>query len=231
METSLSEGFKQILLDTMNIRDRIYKQIRNDIIYGKLMPGERLPEIKLSKALGCSRAPLREAFNQLEKEGFVYSKQNQGVVVNKSSPEEIIDYYSLLEVLESQAVEWAADRLTSGDLARLSELNDSMKKVSANDKKYIEKWVSLNLAFHGFFSEKCGNEKMIWLVQEIRLRITRFRYLSFMVTTFNDYIRDHETIIEALRQRDADKARAAMKNHISRAKKVLLKHFFYMPEA
>jgi len=219
------------LLDTMNIRDRIYKQIRNDIIYGKLMPGERLPEIKLSKALGCSRAPLREAFNQLEKEGFVYSKQNQGVVVNKSSPEEIIDYYSLLEVLESQAVEWAADRLTSGDLARLSELNDSMKKVSANDKKYIEKWVSLNLAFHGFFSEKCGNEKMIWLVQEIRLRITRFRYLSFMVTTFNDYIRDHETIIEALRQRDADKARAAMKNHISRAKKVLLKHFFYMPEA
>lgn len=231
METSLSEGFKQTLLDTMNIRDRIYKQIRNDIIYGKLMPGERLPEIKLSKALGCSRAPLREAFNQLEKEGFVYSKQNQGVVVNKSSPEEIIDYYSLLEVLESQAVEWATDRLTSGDLARLSELNDSMKKVSANDKKYIEKWVSLNLAFHGLFSEKCGNEKMIWLVQEIRLRITRFRYLSFMVTTFNDYIRDHETIIEALRQRDADNARAAMKNHISRAKKVLLKHFFYMPEA
>ena len=231
METSLSEGFNQIFLDTMNIRDRIYKQIRNDIIYGKLMPGERLPEIKLSKALGCSRAPLREAFNQLEKEGFVYSKQNQGVVVNKSSPEEIIDYYSLLEVLESQAVEWATERLTAGDLARLSELNDSMKKVSANDKKYIEKWVSLNLAFHGFFSEKCGNEKMIWLVQEIRLRITRFRYLSFMVTTFNDYLRDHESIIEALRQRDADKARAAMKNHISRAKKVLLKHFFYMPEA
>ena len=215
----------------MNIKDRIYKQIRNEIIYGKLMPGERLPEIKLSKALGCSRAPLREAFNQLEKEGFVYRKQNQGVAVNKSSPEEIIDYYSLLEILESQAVEWATNRLTSADLARLDELNKSMKKVSTKDKKYIEKWVSLNLAFHRFFSEKCGNEKMIWLVEEIRLRITRFRYLSFMVTTFNDYIRDHETIIEALRQRDAVKARAAMQNHISRAKKVLLNHFFYMPEA
>ena len=231
MATYLSGGFKQFSLHTMNIRDRIYKQIRNEIIYGKLMPGERLPEIKLSKALGCSRAPLREAFNQLEKEGFVYSKQNQGVVVNKSSPEEIIDYYSLLEVLESQAVEWATDRLTTEDLTRLCELNDSMKKVSTNDKKYIEKWVSLNLAFHRFFSEKCGNEKMIWLVDEIRLRITRFRYLSFMVTTFNDYILDHKTIIEALRQRDAIKARAAMKNHISRAKEVLLKHFFYMPEA
>ena len=215
----------------MNIKERIYKQIRDEIIYGKLMPGERLPEIKLSKALGCSRAPVREAFNQLEKEGFVNRKQNQGVVVNKSSPEEIIDYYSLLEVLESQAVEWATDRLTSEDLTLLRELNDSMKKVSTDDKKYIEKWVSLNLAFHRLFSEKCGNEKMIWLVEEIRLRITRFRYLSFMVTTFNDYIRDHETIIKALRQRDAVKARAAMKNHISRAKKVLLKHFFYMPEA
>ena len=215
----------------MNLKDRIYKQIRNEIIYGKLMPGERLPEIKLSKAMGCSRAPLREAFNQLEKEGFVYRKQNQGVVVSKSSPEEIIDYYSLLEVLESQAVEWATSRLTSTDLKHLAKLNDSMKKVSMDDKKYIEKWASLNLAFHRFFSEKCGNEKMIWLVEEIRLRITRFRYLSFMLTTFNDYIRDHEAIIEALRRGDATEARAAMKNHISRAKEVLLKHFFYMPEA
>ena len=215
----------------MNIKDRIYKQIRNEIIYGKLMPGERLPEVKLSEALGCSRAPLREAFNQLEKEGFVYRVQNQGVVVNKSSPEEIIDYYSLLEVLERQAVEWATNRLTSGDINRLNDLNDSMKKVSTKDKKYIEKWVSLNLAFHRFFSEKCGNAKMIWLVEEIRLRITRFRYLSFMLTTFNDYIHDHEIIIEAVRQRDAVKARAAMENHIARAKKVLLKHFFYMPEA
>ena len=72
---------------------------------------------------------------------------------------------------------------------------------------------------------------MIWLVEEIRLRITRFRYLSFMLTTFNDYIRDHEAIIEALEQGDATGARAAMKNHISRAKEVLLKHFYYMPEA
>ena len=215
----------------MNIKDRIYKQIRDEIIYGKLMPGERLPEVKLSQALGCSRAPLREAFNQLEKEGFVSRRQNQGVVVNKSSPEEIIDYYSLLEVLESQAVEWATDRLTPEDIDRLRELNDSMKKVSSHDKKYIEKWVSLNLAFHRFFSEKCGNEKMIWLVEEIRLRITRFRYLSFMITTFNEYTRDHEAIIAALEQRDAAKARAAMQNHISRAKKVLLNHFFYMPEA
>lgn len=215
----------------MNLKDKIYKKIRNEIIYGKLMPGERLPEIKLSKALGCSRAPLREAFNQLEREGFVYRKQNQGVVVSKSSPEEIIDYYSLLEILESQAVEWATNRLTSADLTHLAELNDSMKLVSMDDKKYIEKWASLNLAFHRFFSEKCGNEKMIWMVEEIRLRITRFRYLSFMLTTFNDYIRDHEAIIEALRQGNALEAKAAMKSHISRAKEVLLNHFFYMPEA
>lgn len=215
----------------MQIKDRIYKQIRNEIIYGKLMPGERLPEIKLSKAMGCSRAPIREAFNQLEKEGFVYRQQNQGVVVSKSSPEEIIDYYSLLEILESQAVEWATNHLTPKDLTRLNNLNDQMKKVSTKDNKYIEKWVTLNLTFHRLFSEKCGNEKMIWLVEEIRLRITRFRYLSFMITTFNDYIRDHEAIIEALRHGDATKAGAAMKNHISRAKKVLLNHFFYMPEA
>jgi len=215
----------------MNIKTRIYKQIRDEIIYGKLMPGERLPETKLSKTLCCSRAPVREAINQLESEGFVFRKPNRRVVVNKSSPEEIIDYYSLLEVLEGQAVRWAANHLTSQDIDKLEDMNNSMKKISTNDKTYIQKWASLNVAFHRFFSEKCGNEKMVWLVDEIRLRITRYRYLSFMITTFNDYIKDHEAIIEALRQRDAVKAKAAMKRHISRAKKVLLNHFFYMPEA
>jgi DNA-binding GntR family transcriptional regulator len=215
----------------MNIKEKIYKQIRDQIIYGKLMPGERLPEIKLSETLGCSRVPVREAFSQLEKEGFVYRKKNRGVVVSKSSPEEIKDYYSLLDVLESQAVEWATNRLTSEDVGHLKDLNDLMKKVSTDDSKYIEKWVSLNLAFHRFFSEKCGNEKMVWLVEEIRLRITRFRYLSFMITSFNDYTLDHDAIIEALRHQDAVKAKRAMQTHILRAKKVLLNHFFYMPEA
>ena len=215
----------------MNIKDKIYKRLRNEIINGKLMPGERLPETNLSKKFRCSRAPIREALSQLEKEGFVYRKENQGAIVTKSSPEEIIDYYSLLEVLESQAVEWATKHLPPEDLGQLEDLNNSMKKVSPNDENYIEKWVSLNLAFHRFFSERCGNVKMIWLVEEIRLRITRFRYLSFMLTTFNDYTRDHDAIIEALRLKDGSMAKAAMLRHISRAKDVLLKYFFYMPKA
>jgi DNA-binding GntR family transcriptional regulator len=215
----------------MNIKIRIYNQIREEIIYGKLMPGERLPESQLSKTFKCSRAPVREAINQLEREGFASRLHNQRVVVTKSSPEEIIDYYLLLEVLESKAVEWAANRLTPQDIDQLEEINNFMKKISADDKKYIEKWYPLNTAFHRFFREKCGNEKMDWLVEEIRLRITRFRYLSFMVTTFNEYTRDHEIIIDALRQKNAELAKKAMKNHITRAKNVLIDYFHYMPEA
>ena len=60
----------------MNIKTTIYKQIRDEIIYGKLMPGERLPETKLSKTLGCSRAPVREAINQLDVNVQQESEQN-----------------------------------------------------------------------------------------------------------------------------------------------------------
>jgi DNA-binding GntR family transcriptional regulator len=215
----------------MVIKDKIYKQLRNEIITGQLMPGERLPEVNLGKKFKCSRAPIREALSRLEKEGFIYHKENHGAIVAKSSAEDIIDYYSLLEVLESQAVEWATDHLTIEDIRFLENLNSSMKTVSTNDKNYIEKWLSLNLEFHRYFTEKCGNVKMAWMVEEIRLRITRFRYLSFMLTTFNDYIRDHDEIIEALKLRDGSMAKVAMSKHISRAKEVLLKYFFYMPKA
>jgi DNA-binding GntR family transcriptional regulator len=215
----------------MDIKTKIYNQIRNEIIYGKLMPGERLPETGLSKRFGCSRAPVREALGRLESEGFVHRIPNQGIAVNKSSPEEIIDYYSILEVLESQAVEWATERLQPEDIEQLETMNHTMKQISNDDPKYIEKWIDANVSFHKFFSEKCGNEKMVSLVEEIRLRITRFRYLSFMLTSFGNYLEDHEAIIQALRDKDAKRAKQLMRTHIERAKQVLVKQFFYNPTA
>ena len=63
---------------------------------------------------------------------------------------------------------------------------------------------------------------MDWLIEEIRIRITRYRYVSVMKSAFNNYIRDHEKIIEAAERKRPRQGRRAMEAHVTRAKDVIL---------
>jgi DNA-binding GntR family transcriptional regulator len=81
------------------------------------------------------------------------------------------------------------------------------------------------------FREKCGNAKMNWMVEEIRTRITRYRYTSLMVTAFGDYSDDHDEIIALVAGKEAQKAGVAMESHIQRAKHVLVTFLINDPPA
>ena len=203
------------------LHDNLHKVLRKEIILGRLMPGERLTENELAQRFSCSRSPVREALQQLQKEGFVEVLPRRGAVVTKTSPQEVYDYYGLLKVLEGKAVEWAAPRLRPQDLQTLERTNRAMREIKADSQTSIEDWVRLNLEFHRLFRLRCGNLKMDWLVEEIRSRITRFLYTSLMVPAFDEYVEDHEIILAHLRKGEAAKARKAMEKHIERAQAVL----------
>ena len=207
------------------IPDRLYKALRKEIILGHLMPGERITENQLCQRFSCSRSPVREALLRLQKEGFVEVLPRRGVMVTKTSPQEVFDYYGLLKVLERKAVEWAAPNLTEEDLADLEETNQAMREVKVDSQTSIEDWVRLNREFHHLFRLRCGNLKMDWLAEEVRSRITRFLYTSLMVPAFDDYVADHELILEHLRQGEFEKAGRAMEKHVERAQAVLVRFF------
>ena len=88
----------------------------------------------------------------------------------------------------------------------------------------------LNFQFHQRFKTCCGNSRMDWIIDEVRMRITRCRYTSVLVTAYDDYVDDHQRIIDAARQGDASAAATAMRNHIGRAKNVLMDFLSKFPE-
>jgi len=214
----------------MGVKEKISKEIRDQIVLGKLNPGERLVEAQLGKRFGVSRGPIREALAQLEKEGFLTRIPNKGAAVAKISAEDLKDFYALLALLESKAVEWATSSLTQGDFDKLEVISDSLKNVMTCDEEdRLRFWVENNLAFHRFFWDRCGNARLGWLVEEIRQRILRYRYTSLMVTSFEVYLQDHSNIIAAVKSRDAARAGQTMENHILRALRVLMEFFSHMP--
>jgi DNA-binding GntR family transcriptional regulator len=208
----------------------IYKEIRNDIAFGNILPGEHLKESRLTSRFACSRGPIREAFNMLEKEGFLQLIPNQGALVTRISVEDIRDSYSLLALLEGQAVEWATPLLKPKDVNYITKINNSLKNINPRVKSAVEEWVPLNAAFHQTFRKHCNNSKMDWIVEEIRCRISRYLYTSLMVPTFDEYIKDHELIIQSVIQGNPRQARKQMEKHINRACDVLTSFFSYTVE-
>jgi DNA-binding GntR family transcriptional regulator len=208
---------------TAALRHKICAYLRNEIVRGTIPPGGLVKEGSLAEKFKCSRGPVREALIQLEKEGFLELIPNQGAVVTKISPDEVKDFYALLEVLEGKAVQWATPHLCPEDIDRLVETNNAIRQISRESKTCVEDWIPLNLSFHRLFREKSGNSKLNWTVEEIRMRITRYRYTSLIVTDLEAYVRDHDTIIELARKgEDALGARKAMELHICHAKEALM---------
>ena len=80
--------------------ERVYKEIRGDIILSRLKPGERLLENKLCEEFKVSRTPLREALRQLQAQGYITVEKNRGAIVRKMSIDEVEELYSILALLE-----------------------------------------------------------------------------------------------------------------------------------
>lgn len=211
------------------LKEVVCREIRQQIVFGSLLPNEHLKEARLANHFGCTRGPVREALNQLEQQGFVTLVPNQGATVREPSAREVNDFYNLLAILEGRAVQWAVPLMTEKDIGRLRTLNHSLRSLLEAPDTAIEEWIPSNLEFHRLFREKCGNAKMNWLVDEIRTRITRYRYISLLVTAFGAYAEDHEEIVDRVARKDALKAGRAMEAHIYRAKDILVRHLSRMP--
>jgi len=84
----------------LSLKDRAYQNIKFQIIRGNLRPGTRLLEEELAKAMSISRAPIREAFNKLEKEGFVTTIPRKGAAVSNVTTEIIEDIFEIEETLK-----------------------------------------------------------------------------------------------------------------------------------
>src|SRR6266446_184771 len=120
--------------------------IRGMLITGTLAPGSRIDQIELSRRFDVSIVPIREALARLASLGLVEIVSHRGVFVAKVSADELIDLYTVREVVEEQAAKIAVDRLTDADVDALEKIADSMA-VAAKSKD-LERFLMLNRELH-----------------------------------------------------------------------------------
>ena len=206
----------------LSLKDRVYQNIKFQIIRGVLKPGTRLPEEELSKAMNISRAPIREAFNRLEKEGFVSIIPRKGAAVSKVTAQAIEDIFEIRKSLESLAVKKSIGKIS---IKELEKVGDGFKKFinkPTNAENCIQ-YLALDKKFHDLLSQNCGNKKLIDLLANLQEQIHWLRNISLKRITFAGSVGEHLAIIEALQKNDEKLILKTLLQHLERAKRSSLK--------
>lgn len=196
-------------------RHRVAEAIRDAIYTGQLSPGDRLVEVNLAKQLGTSRAPIREAFRQLELEGLVVSYPYRGTEVLAASQEEIEQVLVPIRItIESFAFKKAIPRLTESDYLKLDRLVLDMESAaSAGDASSL---AEADVRFHELIVEVSGQQHCLQIWRTIQPRVrSYFQRDAPHREHAHSVAGQHRDLIAALKAGDTERVVAAVREHIS----------------
>ena len=199
-----------------SLEEKVYEILEEEILTGKLKRGEQLREIALSERLEASRTPIRGALHRLAEEGLVELEANKGATVIGITKDDIADIYAIRMRLEGLAARLAAERMSDTDREKLTEIVDLsefyLKK--GNDEKKSE----LDSEFHSIIFRASGSRHLCKILSDLHKNIKAYRKLSLSFPTRAERsVTEHRDILEAILNKDADKAESLTYIHIERA--------------
>lgn len=196
------------------LRDVVFNTLRQAILKGEMEPGERLMEITLANKLGVSRTPIREAIRKLELEGLVNMIPRKGAVVASISEKDMKDVLEVRITLEELAVKLAVKNMEPEDIEQLRMAAKGFENAVIS--RDIVDIVEADVAFHDIIYNKTGNNRLIQIINNLREQMYRYR-LEYIkdARTHSILISEHNDIIEALRSKDVEAAKNAVREHIA----------------
>jgi DNA-binding GntR family transcriptional regulator len=192
------------------LSDTVFESLCDAIVDGSLPPGERLVEARLAEALQVSRMPIREALAKLERRHLVERDQNGTCLVATWNKLMLREVATLRGALEALVVTLAIPNLTSEDMDHLEGIITQMERaVVRGDYDWL---IQLDIAFHSHIWSRTGHSLLQETLEEMKPQVRYFMY----VTRPGDeeaYPQTHREVIAVLRQGDAEKAKAAIRQH------------------
>ena len=205
-----------------NKKTAVYQKIKEGIINGAFAPGLPINENDFARDLDVSKTPVRESLRQLEREGLVENIPGRGSAVSHITFQDIRDIFETREIIECGAVKRAA-------LMRNEEEVRAKKKEL---DQYCGKWTEIKEHnwgpvedIHLFIIGIIGNQKLLDTYLGLLDHIKRIRIhfgRRFGQQRFDELLREHAEILDALVEGDAERAELAVQNHLRNAAAYLL---------
>ncbi len=202
----------------------IAEKLKEEIIRGYYLPGERLKILDLAKRFQVSQSPVREALKILERSDLVTEVPHKGYVVTCLSLEELMDIWTIKEFLWPLAFRWFAERANSELVERAENCVKNFRKAYIDGN--VELAFQANFELTDIVLEGCGSKKLVALLKSIEDQVKRYRYLT-LVYDDNLKMSSHYfgEIITAIKERNLERVYKLTQSYVSFSKQVLNRHY------
>lgn len=199
------------------LSDHIADQLRQAIVTNQLKPGQRIVEREIAEAMETSRGPVRDALLLLENEGLVVRYPHRGAFVARLSDEDAEEIYSLRQAIESLAVAYLVKRATSEEIDELEEYVKHMEDKVRQGYTQTEA-AELDLAFHRTLCRLSHHRRLLeaWEALSGQTRVLILAHRTRNPRDFEELaVEWHRRLVDALRQRDLERAQEELRKHLA----------------
>lgn len=197
----------------MRLSEKAYHQIKERIITLELPPSSLIDEHTLMNELNLGRTPIREAIQRLDCEGLVNVVPRRGTFVADVSITDLQKIFELRIFLEGLGARLAAQRITRGQISQMERTLQELRETNEED---IEALMEVDRRFHELLYRATDNEFLADVLSRFYDLSLRLWYLVLeRLGDVRDSVEQHQSIIEALRRRDANEAEKLIQRHIS----------------
>lgn len=195
------------------LHDELLDRLRQMIVDGDLVPGQKVPEKELCERFGVSRTPLREALKVLANEGLVTLTPNRGAMIAELTMDDLEEAFPVMGALEALSGELACANMTEAELAEIRKLHDRM--VAHYEARELKPYFRANRRIHELILAAARNETLTSLYRSLEGRVRQARYLANMSEErWPVAVEEHSQMIEALEKRDSARLSAILKSHL-----------------
>jgi DNA-binding GntR family transcriptional regulator len=218
------EPIPEILAERRPLHEEVADQLKQMMMDGRLLAGDKLNERVLAEQLAVSRTPLREAIRALAAEKLVELLPNRGAVVAKLDRTTVMHLFELMATLEGLSGELAAKRHDAHALTEIRALHFEM--LAAHTRRDLPTYYDLNRRIHRAMNRAAQNPELTETYEAVNTRIQALRFQSnFNADKWDQAVQEHGAMLQALSERNGARLRQLLEQHLFNKRDAILESF------
>lgn len=200
------------------IAERTYRELREAVLRGRYLPGERLTSVRLAEDFGVSRTPVRAALMRLKADGLVDFTDGRAAWIPPLTVEAVEEAYEIYGALEAILVTKLARAATKEQLRDLRATVVTMERAAKTGDK--QRWAEGDQQFHDLLHDYVGSDLVKSMLARVSTVVDRVRFLSLNLhpESASTSAKEHRAVFNAIREHDGDRAKQLHEAHFSRVR-------------
>jgi DNA-binding GntR family transcriptional regulator len=208
-----------------NLKEQVYKIIKDKIIWHEIKMGERIIDKKVVEELGVSRNIVRQVLTVSAKEELLVMIPRNIFYVREITKKEIEEIYDIRKILEEYAVKCAISRIPDRDIAEIEKMFDKPPKESLENKD-IKHLVEIDIKQHKLIIDNCNNDHIKKMIDKFQNQINFYRSADLnRISRIKELYFEHFEILKSIKEKNTEFAIELMGKHIENSKKSVFDNY------